>query len=292
MQTVSSRPNSRLRAAALFLAMIGPLTGCAGSRSGSSTVPNPGPRETHELLHATLWVQRAAEFEAAGLQAYATAEAQLARALADPTWTAETSQTGGFGSLPPAVILDVDETTLDNSPFEARLIRDTAEYDSTTWNPWCREASAEPIPGALEFCQRAAGRGVTVFYLTNRRENLREATRRNLVRCGFPMVQGRETVITRADADPSDKLGRRQAIAKEFRVVLLVGDNLGDFISQDQLSTGEREAVAKRYADWWGIRWIMIPNPMYGDWEQAILGHERGLSDSEKLSRKRAALQY
>ncbi len=292
MENLSKRANSRPGALLLLLALAGPLTGCTGGRSGSSAVPPPAPRDTHELLHATLWVQRAAEFEAAGQQAYATAEAQLARGLADPTWTAETSQTGGFGGLPAAVILDVDETVLDNSPFEARLIRDTANYDSTTWNPWCREESAEPIPGALEFCQRAAGRGVTVFYLTNRRENLREATRRNLIRCGFPMVQGRETVITRADADPSDKLGRRQAIAKDFRIALLVGDNLGDFISQDGLSTAEREAVANRYADWWGTRWIMIPNPMYGDWEQAILGHERGLSDAEKLSRKRAALKH
>src|SRR5690606_35019318 len=125
----------------------------------------------NENLHATLWTQTAAEYRAVALQTYAAARERLADALADPSWSAEVAQlrAGGFEALPPAVILDVDETVLDNAPYQARLIRDGGVYTPETWAAWVEEAAAAAVPGALAFTRAADSLGVAVIYLTNRR---------------------------------------------------------------------------------------------------------------------------
>src|SRR6056297_1827847 len=107
--------------------------------------------DADEKLHAVLWTQTAAEFDALALQTYAAARDALADALADPDWTAAPEQVGmeGFETLPPAVVLDVDETVLDNSAYEARLIEDDAIFDRETWSAWVEEEAAPPVPGAL-----------------------------------------------------------------------------------------------------------------------------------------------
>jgi 5'-nucleotidase (lipoprotein e(P4) family) len=237
-----------------------------GFHSLQAQDPKPAPSGPHELLNATLWVQKSAEWRGLCHQAYTGARAQLDKALKTPAWTAALEQTSAFEKLPPAVILDVDETVLDNSYYEARLIRDGGSYGPKTWDAWCKEATATPIPGALEFCQYAHKKGATVFYVTNRKSHLREATRKNLVAQGFPMREGVETVRTRDKQ--RDKGPRRIAIAKEYRILLLVGDNGSDFCSPLLAETNaETRAVADKHSAWWGGRWILLPNPMYGHWE-------------------------
>ena len=131
-----------------------------GVGAQEAPAPEAPPVASLELLDATLYVQVSAEYRATAFQAYAQARAQLDAALADPTWTAALEQLDDVSGLPPAVILDVDETCLDNSEYEARLIRDGTSYGSETWDPWCLEASAQPVPGAVAFCNYAHARGV------------------------------------------------------------------------------------------------------------------------------------
>lgn len=246
--------------------------------------------QPHEQLDAVLWVQQSAEYQAAALQAYNQARAALDMALADTTWTAALEQTGPFGQLPPAVILDVDETALDNSPHQGRLILGDMVFNRASWDRWVKEELAEPVPGALQFCQYAALRGVTVFYVTNRRDHLREATRNNLRKMGFPLADDRETLFTRGDI--SAKGPRRAAIAQQFRILLLLGDNTADFAPGFRgAGIDERAALTEQYADWWGRRWIMLPNPMYGSWEEALPGFDYSQSRSERVRAKRRALQ-
>lgn len=252
---------------ALFLALVLPTPACAG---GVATVE----AVSHELLLATLYVQNAAEYDAATRMSYAAALAQLDAALADPRWTAAVEQevTEAIGALPPAVILDVDETVLSNVAYQARLILDGGSYGSSTWLPWCEEAQATPIAGALEFCQAAAARGVAVFYVTNRRAVVDEATTRNLREVGFPLSDAEDWVLTR-DERPDwtgDKTSRRAFVAERHRVIMAFGDNLGDFVAIEELDAAGRDAVVERHASWWGTRWFMIPNPMYGSWESEL----------------------
>ncbi len=246
-------------------------------------------QKNHPLILPTLYVQSAAEHHILTLQAYHWAQTQLDVALADKNWTAAAEQTGPFQNLPPAVILDVDETVLDNSPYQAQLIQNGATYNSKTWNAWCEQSRAKAIPGAVEFCNYARQKGVTVFYVTNRRANLLEATRRNLKATGFPLQTSMETIFPRTDS--SDKGTRRKTIAQKYRILLLIGDNAGDcFSGFTHASTAKRDSLVRIYQSYWGSKWIVLPNPMYGDWESALYNYDYGMPAADKLKLIRSKL--
>ena len=172
----------------LFIAAFLASASCAARTESTTMAPATPAAATHENLNAVVWMQTALEYEASALQAFRLAQMQLDAALADPSWTAAIEQTGDPSQRrATAVVLDVDETVLDNSYYQARMIRDRTEYSSATWDPWVQEARATAIPGAVEFTKYAASKGVTVFYVTNRTANLEDATRRNLVALGFPV---------------------------------------------------------------------------------------------------------
>ncbi len=280
---------------ALLMVMIGTTMGVWVARS-----PDPGAQSDSaygyaaESLNAVAWVQTAGEYEASARQAYTIASLMLERALADPTWTASLEQaaSGGYESLPPAVILDVDETVLDNSPNQVRQVLDDRDFATPAWQAWVREEKAGLVPGALEFTRQAAARGIRVFYVTNRRHEVEEATHGNLARHGFPLEAGFDTVYTRDEREDwgSDKGTRRVAVGREHRVLLLIGDALGDFVSGGDAAVAERQRLVRGHADYWGSRWIVLPNPQYGAWDGALIGFDFALSREEKRALKRAAL--
>lgn len=246
----------------------------------------------NEGLDAVLWAQTSAEYRSLAMEAYATATVRLEAALADAGWTAAVEQPPGYDTLPPAIILDIDETVLDNFPYQARLVLRGGRYDRESWAAWVREGSAEAVPGSLAFTRAAAGRGVAVFYVSNRSHELEEATLANLERAGFPVSGDGDRILLRGERPTwvSDKTSRRLDVASRYRVLLVVGDDLLDFVSAEALSPGARVQLSDRYRDWWGTRWIMLPNPAYGSWERAVYGYEDSLDDAERLRRKREGL--
>jgi len=253
---------------------------------------SPGPKtdNSHELLNSVLWIQHAAEYHALTRQAYNTAARMLEQALKDNSWTAALEQNGDYSKLPPAVILDVDETVLNNAPYEARLIRTGQSYSRDSWNAWCREERAKAIPGAVEFCKFAVRKGVEVFYLTNRRDELRDATFRNLKKEGFPLLPDGRNLITRSDT--SDKGPRRSTIAQNYRILLLIGDSGGDFASAFTRSGEQfRNQEVEKYSAYWGTKWILLPNPSYGDWEGALYDYQYNLPRETKLKKKMEHLE-
>lgn len=278
----------------LALAVSILLAGCLTVRptlqvQRAPETPSATQAGADERLNAVLWMQTAAEYQANALQAFQVGQRMLDRALATPTWTAAEEQTGEFTALPPAVIVDIDETVLDNSPFEAREIRAGQTYSEETWREWVEQAKAEPIPGALTFTKDAAARGVIVFYVSNRQVAQEDATRANLARWGFPLDPAADTVLSRNERpewSSSDKGPRRREIAARYRILLLVGDDLGDFTSSARGSLQERLDAVAREKTWWGSRWIILPNAMYGSWERTIVGSEPNLSDAERRRRK------
>jgi 5'-nucleotidase (lipoprotein e(P4) family) len=265
-----SNPTWRPVAVALTAAAVG---ACAGT----------APRNDANL-DATLWVQSAVEYEVVARSVYADASVDLRKLLADSSRTAALEQTEEYRSLPPAVVLDVDETVLDNSPYQARLLETGEAYNSDTWSAWVEERAARPIPGAVEFTTEAEGLGVTVFYVTNRRAHLEPATRDNLEAVGFPVRSDVDVVLTR-DAERS-KSSRRQAVASSYRVLMLVGDDLADFVDVEGLTPEERFNLARKYEDYWGNRWHMLPNPTYGSWDRALYGYDASLTQQQRTKRK------
>src|SRR5712692_9561261 len=123
---------------------------------------------TYENLNAVLWIQTSVEYQASAAQTYHSAESALLRGLDSPHWTAALEQTANFETLPPAVILDLDETVLDNTVFRARLVAAGGHYTDAAWEKWVNEQSAGLVPGAMHFLQFAHANGVATLYITNR----------------------------------------------------------------------------------------------------------------------------
>ncbi len=249
-----------------------------------------GVRRTNEGLNSTLWVQTAIEYRMLTTQAYARARECVGKALADPAWTAAVEQIGNpFYDLPPAIIVDVDETVLDTSAFQAKQIRKHRQFSPALWDKWVRTASAPGVPGARDFLQWAAGeKNITVFYVTNRDESVEPWTRRNLAKQGFPLTDTPDVVLCKGEYgdSSSDKSGRRRHVCSGYRVLLLAGDNLGDFIGGARDTIENRKRAAEAYADFWKEKWIVLPNPMYGSWEGALYDYDRRASDREILEIK------
>jgi len=224
-----------------------------------------------EKLQATLWVQTSLEYNVACRQAYRQAEAKLTEAIANPNWSAATEQPADFAAKPPAVILDVDETVLDNSPFNARLAKAGGIYTPAAWKTWCDEVNANAVPGAKDFIHKAKGMGVAVFFVTNRDASLKDVTHQNLVRI-LEMDVPRTNLLLKGERPEwtSAKTDRRSHVAKTHRITLLVGDDVNDFVSLGKLTPEHRRNFADHFAASWGHHWILLPNPIYGSWEKAL----------------------
>ena len=207
----------------------------------------------------------------------------------DTGGTEGTEETEDGPDQPPAIVVDVDETVLDNTAFEARMIRKGITYDPAEWKKWTAEGAATPIPGAPEFLAYAKGRGVTVFYVTNRDEDERPGTLANLQKLGLPLDPNVDTLLLRQDPKMSDKSPRRKQVADRYRLLLLVGDDLNDFANLRSASWSERDAFIRQTESWWGTRWFLVPNPMYGSFERAVIGS--GAAPCEAVERKVKALK-
>jgi acid phosphatase len=224
---------------------------------------------------ALAWVQTSAEYDAVVVGAFNAAVPALDRALADPTWTALTEQSGDFAALPPAIVVDVDETVLDNSPYQARNLQDARTFEPASWAAWVGEERARAVPGAVGFLSAAKAKGVEVFYVSNRDADQVEASRANLAALGFPDTEDADTFLFRPADGPSAKSPRRAKVAETHRVVLVFGDNLFDFVEGDKPDLAARDAIVTEHAGWWGTRWFMVPNPLYGSWDDALSGYDR-----------------
>jgi len=277
--------------------MIWKLTGfiaLAGLAIGAGTVQADSMKPAqNDLLNATLWTQTSVEFKANALASYRLAKVMLDQALADKNWTGVTEQSGAYQDKPPAVILDVDETVLDNSEYEAWLIKANTHYSSKTWGPYVDAAISKPIPGSLDFIKYAADKGVEIFYVSNRKKPGEDGTRRNLKKFGYPINEKFDTVLLRGENDWGRKKSTRRAhIAKDFRVLLVFGDNLGDFTDKTGGSPADRLKVYEEHMDRWGTSWITISNPMYGSWEAAAFKGNWKLDGDARRQMKLDAMTY
>lgn len=228
-----------------------------------------------DFLEAVLWTQRSVEFKGNAMSIYALGRLRLDQALADKSWTAApVEQKGEFQNLPPAVVLDVDETVLDNSLYQAWLIKSGKSYSDTTWNEFCNAQVSRAVPGAVEFTKYADGKGVKVFYISNRTKQVEPATRENMEKLGFPMGGNVDTFLMQNEQpDWGSKKGVRRAfLAKDYRILLEFGDNLGDFDDRYASSEADRQKFFDENKDRWGRDWLVIANPTYGSFDGAAIG--------------------
>lgn len=228
---------------------------------------------------AAVYQQRAAEVKALQRQAYALGAMRLKQVLAEKTYTKK-----------PAVVVDIDETVLDNSPYQAKQVFSGESYP-TGWDEWCKLEKAEPIAGSVEFLNAAVKQGADVFYISNRKAHLLEATINNLKKVGFPQVEEAHILLR---TETSSKVERREKVSETHDIVLLFGDNLGDFTEVfEKKPMAERNALVESAAREFGTKFITLPNPLYGEWEGAIYNYDYSKTVEQKSADRKAALiQY
>ena len=257
------------------LALAFAAASCTASKQTTSTAEK---LFSQQLVTSVLWYQQSAEMVASYLQAYEYGKLVLAAKM-DTISSAQ----------PLAVVLDIDETVLDNSPYEVELIKKGLAYESFTWKAWTDQARAKALPGALDFVNFAKGKGIEVFYISNRKENELQATIQNLQTLGFPNADTDHVYLR---GSTSDKTARREQVSEKYNIILFVGDNLTDY-SELYANRGEdlgKAAVIKNKGDLLH-NFIMLPNPMYGEWESAIYGNDNSISTQEKLKKRLEVLE-
>jgi len=231
------------------------------------------------------WVDSSAEYDALTLQVYQNAGRVLDTLIADKSATALPGQTGS-AERPPAIILDVDETTVSNVDFQIHI---DGSFSHEAFDYWQLNNPSRRIVGAPEFIQAARDKGVTVFFITNRPCHERDfapgpcpqeaITLQDLAEAGIEtdaehlMLVGEHTEWNR------EKRLRQELVGRDYRVIMLFGDDLGDFlpcirskpIAPCPAATAEfRKRMTLQYIDYWGIRWHILPNPMHGSWTSFI----------------------
>jgi 5'-nucleotidase (lipoprotein e(P4) family) len=239
---------TRRTAAIAWLLVVPGATSCVSHHPVTPPVPQPVAAVRNDLR----WFRASAEYRGIAIEVYRTAAAQLpvlSRGLRAGSW---------------AVILDADETVLDNSLHERRLADRNESFSEAEWSRWVRERAATAIPGAVEFTREVHALGGRVAIVTNRADSLCDATRENLRAVGVVA-----DVVLCQPAKESDKNPRYQKVETgtaaanlpPLKVVAWVGDNIQDFPGLTQTIRD----TPSRYADF-GVRFFLLPNPIYGSW--------------------------
>ncbi len=279
---------------------VGAIAACAAACAGQPGRPEPPARAARcgsepafaaGGNRATLWIRNSSEFRAASETVYRAAGDALVRGLADAAWTAEPSQAGNFAALPPAVVMDIDETVLDNSEQQAAMLLEGTCSDEfpRAWDDWLAGRRAPAVPGAVDFIRAARGsrdadgRAVRIFFVSNRECAPRagsgvacpqhDDTLANLEAIGAGSATLADDVMLKGERAEWDgeKLAQRREIARTHRIVLNVGDDLADFLpGVRRASVADRDLARCAHSDYWGRRWFLVPNPMYGSWLAAL----------------------
>ncbi|HSG67225.1 MAG TPA: 5'-nucleotidase, lipoprotein e(P4) family [Bacteroidales bacterium] len=246
------------------------LLGACSVKFSDDTVKEE-PVSDHALTMATLYQYYAEEYKAMAYQAFNIARERIDEMIADNMVPEKL-----------AIVVDIDETLLDNSPSEAILIERDTSYPYM-WKEWCEMAVAKAVPGAVEFLQYADKKGFNIFYISNRKKKNEQApSMKNLMELGFPQIDEEHFLLkidrSEQNPDPSDKQSRRDEVgARGFEIVMLIGDNLGDFYT-DEMGTEARTGQLESYKEEFGKRFIILPNAMYGNWQKSL-----GIRDAETM---------
>ena len=252
----------------LLLSLAVLVSSCAINvhKNDNVTVKKDEIGKAEHLVAATLWVQKSAEYDALCYQAYNIATDRLNELLKHHKKGKKL-----------AIVLDVDETVLNNTPFQGTLIKENQIFDQNLWTEWVRMEKGVPLAGAKEFLTYADQKGVEIFYVSNRDEGAEEeATFNNLKKVGIPVKK--ENLLFKEGK--SSKEPRRQQVAAKYELALLFGDNLIDFAEGFEGYEGDKRKVnvEARRTDW-GKKFIVLPNPMYGDWLKPLNKEKKPLRE-------------
>ncbi len=236
---------------------------------------------SEHLTMATLWYQKAAEVQAIYLQNFNLAKMLVEKNIKKDRLKIKKRK-------PKAIITDIDETILNNSPYTSSLILNGTSYKKDSWAKWVNKKRAKALPGAVDFCNFVKEKGIEIFYVSNRSAKSTDVTIENLKNEGFPFADKEHMFLK---TKTSDKTERRNKILENFDVILYLGDNLRDFDETfahrgDDFGFG----ITHENKETFGTKFIVFPNPMYGEWEKGFYNGDFSLPDTIKRKMRKDAL--
>ena len=250
---------------AIFIAAVFFVSCASASGTAEKAKQAAAKNEADEVLLAEQgmlaynWMQQSGEYRALAYQAFNAAKAAFDAAVpAD--------------GMKKAVVVDLDETMIDNSAEGAIRLLEHKEFDPSFWTRWCEAEQALAIPGAVEFANYVNSHGGKMFYVSNRIVGPEyQPTINNLKALGFTGVDSTSVLLK---DKVSQKTARFEQVEKAgYEIVVFIGDNLDDF-----RFTGEtyrklndvRRSVVDKYKSDFGVKYIVLPNPLYGNWEGGL----------------------
>lgn len=244
------------------------FTSCVSKKINTTVGESDATKISYAPLWGAVYMQKASEYKALCLQAYNIAFEKL------DSYVRQSS------SKPFAVITDIDETVLDNSPYTVHQALKAAQYSDDSWKEWTAKTDCDTVPGALSFFKYASSKNVEVYYISNRLQAEASQTVANLKKWGFPNADEAHLLLKTTS---SSKDARRASVKEKYNVLLYFGDNLGDFSGIfDHQSNEQRDALVKQNVNEFGSRFIVLPNAMYGEWQGALLRYNYKLSQKEQ----------
>lgn len=247
------------------------------------TTPTTPPVENEYQVGAVIFHQKAAEYRALAYQSFNLAKMQL-----DLDKKRRKKLPKAERKKPLAIIVDADETTLDNSPYFAKLIKEQKPFNIRSFFEWKKSGKSKAVPGSIEFLNYAKKKGVDIFYVSNVPNAFKEVTINALKQNGFPDAKAENVMLI---TNSGSKEPRRQKVAETHRVVMLIGDSLNDLsVAFEGKSTAERFAEVEKAKQMWGTKFIVIPNIIYGAWESAVYEGQR-LNDTQKKAKRIEVLE-
>lgn len=222
----------------------------------STTTEQPKQQFGRETaLQAYLWQQRSGEYKALSYQAYNSAKWYVQQELQNKH------------NRKRAVVFDIDETVLDNSFSGAYEVKYNIPWKKENFDKWVFEAKAEAMAGAVDFIKFLQENRVEPIFISNRTVDQVDVTLKNFKSVGIN-VKKENLLFMQADWG---KENRRLEVAKKYDIIMLVGDNLHDFNkAYNDVDADTRVKLVHEMSKDFGGKYIILPNPLYGDWEKAL----------------------
>ncbi|WP_239747774.1 5'-nucleotidase, lipoprotein e(P4) family [Mammaliicoccus sp. P-M56] len=210
-------------------------------------------------IMSVAWYQTSAEAKALYLQGYNSAKDKLDEKLKHHK-----------GKKKPAIVLDLDETVLDNSPYQAYASLKHKTFPEG-WHEWIATGNAKPVYGSKEFLKYADKKGVEIFYVSDRdqKEDFK-GTLKNMKDLNMPQAD-KEHILLKGENEKG-KTERREKVRKNHDLIMLFGDNILDFDEPKESTLKSRTDFVTKHKKDFGDKYIIFPNPMYGSWEATLYG--------------------
>ncbi|AUH00125.1 5'-nucleotidase, lipoprotein e(P4) family [Pectobacteriaceae bacterium CE70] len=250
------------------------LTGCAQQAhqeaQAQATLSN-------QSVLALNWFQESGEYQALCYQAFNTARSAFDNASAAP-------------GKKKVVVVDLDETMLDNSLYSGWQVKHDQPFDSKSWAKWIQAKQASAIPGAVQFANYVNSHGGKMVYISNRQQSEFNDTRDNMIKLGFPGVSAQTVLLNTGNSNKQERFNAVKSAGND--IVLYIGDNLNDFgAATYHKENAERREFVRHNQIKFGTQFIVLPNPLYGDWESGMSNGYNKLTPAQKLQVRDRSIQ-